>query len=211
PLYNWSGFYAGANLGGDRSTQPSIGQQHEWHWRHYPRILFLTDPSGPADLGPRSSLYDSVRDRSDSRNRQGVSRSDRSCPCNARTLGHRRIGEQSVVSWRQSVTSERERVSRAAICQLQHGARVPDKFTSYHRELAGSAGSAMDRASRRRFWPNIQNGRPASERKYSRLLQRRSSNRHAKLATASRIVSALPREVRAVSRLSGQQLTSASL
>jgi len=37
---------------------------------------------------------------------------------NARTLGDRPIGQQSVVSWRQSVAPARERISRAAVHQL---------------------------------------------------------------------------------------------
>jgi hypothetical protein len=51
-------------------------------------------------------------------------------------------------------------------------------------ELAGSTGSAVDRPDWRRFRSDIQNLRPAGERKYSRLLQRRSSNRRAELAIA---------------------------
>src|SRR3974377_253502 len=60
-----------------------------------------------------------------------------------------------------------------------HLQRVP--VFGHHGELVGSTRSAVDRPDRRRFWPDIQNGRPAGQRNYSRLLQRRSSNRHVEL------------------------------
>ena len=112
------------------------------------------------------------------------------------TLGDRCIGQQSVVGRRQSAAAVREHVPRAAVHQLQYGARlVFDLIAAHHRELAGGTGSAMGRAGWWRRWPNIQNRRPASERRNPGLLQCNKSNRCTKLAVARRTLIPVSREV----------------
>ncbi len=62
-----------------------------------------------------------------------------------------------------------------------------DPILGTGRVLAGGIGSAVDRSDWRRSWPDIQNRRPARERLCLRLLQRRPSNWHAKLATLTAV------------------------
>jgi hypothetical protein len=102
----------------------------------------------------------------------------------------------SVVGRWQSVAAICERVSRAAIHQLQYGAwLVPDDFTDYHCELAGGTGSAVGRTGRWRLRSRIQNRRSAGKCVTPSLLQCNKPDRGTKLAIARPTLVAVSREI----------------
>src|SRR5215471_18376230 len=147
-------------------------------------------------MGRRSSLYRSVCDRSYSWTGKSTGGPHHRLADDARALGARCIGQQSVVGWRRSIAAKCKSVSLAAIRQLQPAARlVPDIVAPHDRGLAGHAGSTVDRASWWRSWSRVQARRPAGEHVRFGLLQCDKARCRANLAVAHRTLPAIPGEI----------------
>ena len=84
----------------------------------------------------RTSLYDTIRQRSHSRQRQSIARSDGRRAGHAGTLGHRRASQQSMVGRGGLKSGTCRRLPCPAFHQLQYGRRlVRDDFAHHHGEL----------------------------------------------------------------------------